>query len=152
QHTFLEAWDQESIDRQLPEADIAFTPFVSRTVFPRATRLRWVQSPAVGVGYLMFPEFRDSPVVLTSARGIRARSIAEHVIGVTFALARRLPHAMRAQAAHHWAQDELEGPGSGVRMLHGMRMGIIGLGSIGMEIARLAAPFGITVTGIRRGG
>src|SRR5262249_60649398 len=49
-------------------------------------------------------------VVLTSARGIRARSIAEHVLMVTIALARRLPHALRAQMAHHWAQEELEGP------------------------------------------
>ena len=49
------------------------------TCFRRATRLRWVQSPAVGVGSLMFPELLASSVVLTSARGIRARAIAEHV-------------------------------------------------------------------------
>ena len=61
------------------------------TCFRRATRLRWVQSPAVGVGSLMFPELIASPVVITSARGIRARSIAEHVLGVTIALARQLP-------------------------------------------------------------
>src|SRR4029450_4700577 len=117
-----------------------------------ATRLRWVQSPAVGVGSLMFPELLASTVVVTSARGIRARAIAEHVIGVTIALARRLPAAMRAQMAHHWAQNELEGPTSGVRALDGLRMGVVGLGSIGMEIVKLAAPFGIRVSGIRRRG
>ncbi|HMJ84856.1 MAG TPA: D-2-hydroxyacid dehydrogenase, partial [Vicinamibacterales bacterium] len=58
--------------------------------------------------------------------------------------------AMRAQMAHHWAQNELEGPTSGVRSLDGLRMGIVGLGSIGMEIVKLAAPFGIRVSGIRR--
>src|SRR5262252_1535326 len=89
QHTFLEAWDREAIRRQLPDADVAFTPFVDRDAFPSATRLRWIQSPAVGVGSLMFPELLASPVFVTSARGIRARSIAEHVIGVTIALARR---------------------------------------------------------------
>jgi phosphoglycerate dehydrogenase-like enzyme len=98
----------------------------------------------------MFPELLASPVVVTSARGIRARAIAEHVIGVTIALARRLPAALRAQAAHHWAQNELEGPMSGVRSLDGMRMGIVGLGSIGKEIVNLASPFGIRVSGIRR--
>jgi phosphoglycerate dehydrogenase-like enzyme len=150
QHTFLEAWDRDTLRRLLPDADVAFTPFVDRDIFPAATRLRWVQSPAVGVGSLMFPELLASPVVVTSARGIRARAIAEHVIGVTIALARRLPAAMRAQAAHHWAQNELEGPTSGVRSLDGLRMGIVGLGSIGREIVNLASPFGIRVSGIRR--
>jgi phosphoglycerate dehydrogenase-like enzyme len=98
----------------------------------------------------MFPELLASDVVVTSARGIRARSIAEHVIGVTIALARRLPVAMRAQIAHRWAQDDLEGPASGVRSLDGLRMTIVGLGSIGMEIVKLATPFGIRVSGIRR--
>ena len=152
QHTFLEAWDRDTLRRLLPDADVAFTPFIDRDVFPAATRLRWVQSPAVGVGSLMFPELLASPVVITSARGIRARAIAEHVIGVTIALARRLPAAMRAQVAHHWAQNELEGPTSGVRSLDGLQMGIVGLGSIGMEIVKLAAPFGIRITGIRRRG
>jgi phosphoglycerate dehydrogenase-like enzyme len=150
QHTFLEAWDREAIRRQLPEADVAFTPFIDRDVFPSATRLRWIQSPAVGVGSLMFPELVASPVIVTGARGIRARSIAEHVMGVTIALARRLPHALRAQAAHRWAQDELEGAASGVRLLSGLSMGIIGFGSIGTEIARLAVPFGIRILAIRR--
>jgi len=150
QHTFLEAWDRDALRRLLPDADVAFTPFVDRDIFPAATRLQWVQSPAVGVGSLMFPELLTSPVVVTSARGIRARAIAEHVIGVTIALARRLPAALRAQAAHHWAQNELEGPTSGVRSLDGMRMGIVGLGSIGREIVNLALPFGIRVSGIRR--
>jgi phosphoglycerate dehydrogenase-like enzyme len=151
-HTFLEAWDRDTLRRLLPEAEVAFTPFVDRDIFPAATRLRWVQSPAVGVGSLMFPELLASPVVITSARGIRARAIAEHVIGVTIALARRLPAAMRAQVAHHWAQNELEGPTSGVRSLDGLQMGIVGLGSIGMEIVKLAAPFGIRISGIRRRG
>src|SRR5438445_13371134 len=83
QHTFLDAWDRDAIRRLLPEADVAFTPFVEREAFPAASRLRWVQSPAVGVGSLMFPELLASPVVLTSARGIRARSIDEHVLGRT---------------------------------------------------------------------
>jgi phosphoglycerate dehydrogenase-like enzyme len=150
QHTFLEAWDRDAIRRQLPDADVAFTPFIDRDAFPAARRLRWVQSPAVGVGSLMFPELHASPVVLTSARGIRARAIAEHVICVVIALARRLPHAFRAQAEHRWAQNELEGAGAGVWSLHGRRLTIVGFGSIGQEVARLAGPFGVQITAVRR--
>ena len=147
QHTFLDAWDRETIRRLLPEADVAFTPFIDRDVFASATRLRWVQSPAAGVGSLMFPELLASPVVLTSARGIRARSIAEHVLGVTIALARLFPATLRAQSSHLWAQEELE---FGARTLQGSRMGIVGLGAIGLEVATLAAPFGFRVTALRR--
>ena len=150
QHTFLDAWDRDALRRLLPAADVALTPFVDRDVFPSATRLRWVQSPAVGVGNLMHPELLASDVVITSARGVRARAMAEHVIGVTIALARQLPLALRAQAAHEWAQDRLEGPESGIRTLAGLRMGIVGLGAIGTEVAKLAAPFGFRVTAIRR--
>ena len=147
QHTFLDAWDRETLRRLLPEADIAFTPFIDRDVFASAARLRWVQSPAVGVGSLMFPELLASEVVLTSARGIRARSIAEHVLGVTLALARQLPATLRAQTAHRWAQEELE---TAAHTLQGARMGIVGLGAIGLEVVKLAAPFGLRVTAIRR--
>jgi phosphoglycerate dehydrogenase-like enzyme len=150
QHTFVDAWDRETLRRVLPDAEVAFTPFVDRDVFPSATRLRWVQSPAVGVGGLMFPELLASDVVITTARGIRARSIAEHILGVTIALARKLPVAIRAQLAHHWAQEELEGPGVDVRTLHGRRMGIVGLGAIGRELVSIAAPFGFRITAIRR--
>jgi len=150
QHTFLDAWDRDAIRRLLPAAEVAFTPFVDRDIFPSAARLRWVQSPAVGVGSLMFPELLASAVVITSARGIRARAIAEHVIGVTIALARRLPIAIRAQAGHRWAQDELEGAAAEVRTLQGRRMGIVGLGAIGLELVKIAAPFGFRVTAIRR--
>ncbi len=150
QHTFLDAWDREALRDLLPQADVAFTPFVDNDQFPSLTRLRWVQSPAVGVGKLMFPEMLASPVVLTSARGIRARSIAEHVLAVTLALARRFPAAFRAQREHRWAQEELEGADVDVRTLQGQRMGIIGLGAIGLEVAKIAAAFGFRVTAIRR--
>jgi D-2-hydroxyacid dehydrogenase (NADP+) len=150
QHTFIDVWDEEGIRRHLPDADVAFTPFVARDIFPSLTRLRWVQSPAVGVGSLLFPEMFGSPVILTSARGIRARAIAEHVIGATIALARQFPAALRFQVAHHWGQDSLEGKSTSIMTIHGRRMGIVGLGSIGKETARLAAALGMHVAGIQR--
>ena len=147
QHIFIEASDRDAIRRLLPEADVAFASYVDRDAFASAARLKWVQSPAVGVGRLMYPELLASPVILTSARGIRARSMAEHVIGVTIALARQFQATIRAQAAHRWAQEELE---AATRTLYGLRMGIVGLGAIGREVVKIAAPFGFRVTAIRR--
>jgi D-2-hydroxyacid dehydrogenase (NADP+) len=150
-HAFLEAWDIDTIRQLLPEADAAFTPYVDRDIFPSLSRLRWIQAPAVGVGSLLFPEMIASAVTLTTARGIRARAMAEHVLGMSIALARQFHVAMRHQAKHEWVQDLLEGGGtSAIRTLEGARMGIVGLGAIGTEVARLAAPFGLRVSAIRR--
>ncbi len=148
QHTFVDVWDRESVAAQLPDADVAFTPYVPRDIFPRLARLRWVQAPAAGVDFLLYPEMIASPIVITSARGLRARPIAEHVLGATIALARRFPLVWRYQAAREWGQDALEQ--SGIRTLRGRRAGIVGLGAIGREIARLMAAFGLRVSGIRR--
>jgi phosphoglycerate dehydrogenase-like enzyme len=95
------------------------------------------------------PELVASRVVLTSARGVRARAIAEHVLGVTIALARQLPLVLRHQSAHHWALNELEAGGA-IRVLQGRRMAIVGLGAIGLEVARIATPFGMRVSAIRK--
>lgn len=153
QHIFLDAWDTDTIRGLLADVDAAFTPYVDRDIFPSLPRLRWIQSPAAGVGSLLFPEMIASGVTLTNARGIRARPIAEHVLGVAIALARQFHVALRHQLKHEWVQDQLEAGGtSTVRALHGARMGIIGLGSIGSEIARVAAAFGMRVSAIRRHG
>jgi phosphoglycerate dehydrogenase-like enzyme len=148
-HTFVEAWSREALRQVLPQADVAFAAFVDRDLVPSLTRLRWVQAPAVGVGHILSPELIASPIVLTNARGVRARAIAEHVMGVTIALARQLALAVRRQVEHVWALDEIETAGT-IRTLQGRRMGIIGLGSIGLEVARLAASFGLRVSAIRR--
>jgi phosphoglycerate dehydrogenase-like enzyme len=147
-HEFMDAWDVDAVRRTLPHVDVAFTPVVDRDVFPLATRLRWIQSSAVGVGHLLYPALVESEVVITNARGVRARPMAEHVLAVTLALARQLPTVLRHQVNHSWAQDLLET--QGLLTLQGRRMGIVGLGSIGMEVARLAAALGLKVSAIRR--
>lgn len=149
EHTFIDAWDREALRRILPEADVAFAAFVDRDIVPTLHRLRWVQAPAVGVGHILSEEFIASPIILTSARGVRARAIAEHVMGVTLALARQLPLLIARQKAHQWTLDEIEASGS-VRTLRNRRMGVIGLGSIGLEVAQLAAGFGMRVSAIRK--
>jgi phosphoglycerate dehydrogenase-like enzyme len=149
QHTFVDAWDQETLDRVLPDADVAFTAAIDRKAFANLPKLQWVQSPAAGVGGMMSDELAASPVIVTSARGIRARAIAEHVLAVTLALARQLHVAILGQREHRWALDEIEDAGA-VRTVRGRQMTIVGLGSIGVEVARLARPVGFRVAATRR--
>jgi D-2-hydroxyacid dehydrogenase (NADP+) len=98
----------------------------------------------------LYREMIESQVMITVARGIRTRAIAEHALGACIALARQFPLAMRRQMARRWAQDELESSTTTIVSLRGRRMGIVGLGAIGGEIARLAAAFGLRVSGVRR--
>jgi phosphoglycerate dehydrogenase-like enzyme len=149
QHTFLDVWDRDGLREALPQGDAAFAAFVDRDIVHSLTRLKWVQAPAVGVGHLLSEELIASPIVLTSARGVRARAIAEHVMGMAIALARQLPWVMAKQRAHEWALDEIEASGS-IRTLYNRRIGIIGLGSIGLEVARAASAFGMRVVAIRK--
>ena len=149
QHTFVDVWDRDALREALPQADVAFAAFLDRDLVPALTRLRWLQAPAAGVTHLLSPELVDSPIIVTSASGVRSRAIAEHVLGVTLALARQLPVVLRRQIDHVWALDELE-TGGGFRTLLGRRMTVVGLGSIGVEVARLASAFGMRVSAIRR--
>jgi phosphoglycerate dehydrogenase-like enzyme len=147
-HTFLHAADDAQALALVPEADIAFSSQIGREHLQAARRLRWIHSPATGVGGMLFKEMLDSPVVLTNSRGMSADVIAEHVVGVTLALFRSLPLAVIRQAEHVWAQDEMSARHS--RTIGGAEVLVVGLGAIGSAVARRMAALGAHVTGIRR--
>jgi phosphoglycerate dehydrogenase-like enzyme len=149
EHTFVRVDDAEAMGEAIVDAEIAFSSLVRASHFAAARVLRWIHSPAAGVGAMLFPAMVASPVVLTNSRGNSAVSIAEHVIAVTLALFRRLPLAFERQRERVWAQDELtlDPP---IRTLRGARVLVVGLGAIGAETARLALAFGADVAAIRR--
>jgi phosphoglycerate dehydrogenase-like enzyme len=149
EHTFVRADSDDAALEAIPDADVAFSSRITRGQFAAARRLRWVHSPAAGVGSMLFPEMVRSNVVMTNSRGNSSVTIAEHVIAVTLALLRDLPLAWRRQSEKVWAQNEFDA-GASIRTLRGRRVLIVGLGSIGGEAARLASAFGATVAGIRR--
>jgi phosphoglycerate dehydrogenase-like enzyme len=142
--------DEEALARVVG-ADVVFGARVRPEQFAAASRLRWIHSPAAGVGNMLFPALVESPVVLTNSRGIASGPIAEHVIAVTLALLRDLPLAWDRQHDRVWAQNEYHARGA-LATLNGSRVLVVGLGSIGAAVARLASAFGAHVTGIRRTG
>lgn len=147
-HTFLQSAGDRAALPVVPEADVIFSGQVTREQFLRAGRLRWIHSPAAGIGGMLFPELVRSDVVLTNSRGMSADTIAEHVLAVTLALFRRLPDAWRSQTAREWAQDAIGARGH--RLIAGSRVLVVGLGAIGSAVARRMALLGAIVTGIRR--
>jgi phosphoglycerate dehydrogenase-like enzyme len=143
---FVDVPRREERPREFADADILFLSQLRPDEFRSAPAVRWIQSPAAGVGSLLFPELRESRVVLTNARGIHGTPMAEHVIGVTVVLFRQIHAAIRRQAAHEWGADRLES----FRSLAGARMAILGLGAVGQAVAHRAAALGMDVVALRR--
>jgi phosphoglycerate dehydrogenase-like enzyme len=149
EHTFVRADSDEETLGRIHDAEVAYSSRITRAHLAAAPRLRWIHSPAAGVGAMLFPEMVASPVVMTNSRGNSSVTIAEHVIAVTLVLLRQLPLAWRRQAERTWAQDEFHA-GASLRTLRGARVLVVGMGAIGGETARLFQAFGARVTGIRR--
>jgi phosphoglycerate dehydrogenase-like enzyme len=106
--------------------------------------LRWYHTLAAGVDRLL-PAFegRDD-LVLTNNSGSYDASIAEHVIASIFAAAKHLPRSFAAQQKREWHDDPHNAE------LRDATLVVVGMGSIGGEVARLARAVGMRVVGVRR--
>ena len=129
------------------EAEAAFGGFSIerlRAFLPSAPKLRWVHTFSAGVDRHV-PELASYPnVVLTNNSGAYDVPIAEHVIAMVFAAAKRVPEHLAAQARHEWQREVPHAE------LRDATLVILGMGSIGSELARLASGVGLRVIGIRR--
>jgi phosphoglycerate dehydrogenase-like enzyme len=149
QHQFLHARNEDEATTLIVDADVAFASELRRPHLAASRRLRWIHSPAVGVGGMLFPEMVASPVVMTNSRGVAAQTIAEHVIACVLALFRKLPLAIRSQDAREWAQGAMAAAPP-IRMLAGSRVLVVGLGAIGAAVAAKMSALGATVGAVRR--
>lgn len=111
-----------------------------------APRLRWIQLHNAGANHLQgLPILGAGDVAITSASGIHATPIAEHCLAMMLAFTCRLPHFRRLQAVARWDRS-----GAASDTLRGQTLGIVGYGSIGRELGRLADALGMTVLAMRR--
>jgi phosphoglycerate dehydrogenase-like enzyme len=109
----------------------------------RAPRLTWVHSASAGVERALTPAARERGVVITHARGVFSRPIAEYVMMMILAVRRKLPGLLELQRERTW--QPLEGG-----ELRDVTVGIVGLGSIGRAVGALATAFGCRVIATRR--
>jgi len=114
--------------------------------------LRWVHSGAAGVGGALYPEMRDSRVVLTNSAGIHAEPIADTVLAMALHFARGLDFAVRAQAERRWDKAPFDAADAPLRETGELTVGIVGLGGIGRAAARRFAALGARVLAVRRSG
>ncbi len=146
---FVHARNADEASRLVIDVDASFSPFLTADMVASAPRLRWVHSSAAAVeGLLPLAALAERGIVVTNARGVQAIPIAEHVMGGLLILSHRFDRTLAAQRERAWIQDELAD--AWPWLLHGQRMTIVGLGTIGVEIAKRAYAFGMRVTGVRK--
>jgi phosphoglycerate dehydrogenase-like enzyme len=122
------------------------------TDLARAPDLRWVQLHMAGVNALQdHPLFRDTTISLTTTSGVHAATIAEYAITVLLALAHRVPRMVEWHQRKGWPRDEDRWRLFVPTEIRGATLGVIGYGSIGRELARIAtSAFGMTVLACKR--
>ena len=134
----------------LAEADVLCSYDIPANAREVAPRLRWLQVPGAGVDSLKSKGLldQDSGLIITSAAGIHATTICEYVFGSMLMFNWNWPQMIRLQSQHIWARSA-SWYKLGRRELIGQTLGIIGVGSIGRQIARLGHAFGMRVLGMR---
>ncbi|MBW3634604.1 MAG: hypothetical protein KY456_16415, partial [Chloroflexi bacterium] len=70
-----------------------------------ARNLRWIHASGAGIERYDLGELAARRIMLTNASGVSAPNMAEHVLGMMIALARRFPQLMRAQTQREWRDD-----------------------------------------------
>jgi phosphoglycerate dehydrogenase-like enzyme len=142
----------DGLPKELPDTDIFVGYSLRAEQLKAARKLKWIHSTAAGVAQLMYPELRDSGIMVTNPSGIFSVPMAEHTMGLLLALARNFPDSVRQQDAARWAQQELWDKPQHLTEINGKVLLIAGYGSIGREVAKRAKVFEMRVWGVTRSG
>lgn len=133
-----------ALDRMLADTEVILAWRLPLNILSRAPRLRWIQGIGAGIDILVRgTDLLQSDVIITSSRGVRSTFMAEFVLFQMLAMARQASRLTANQLARRWE------PFVGLQ-LRGKTLGIVGLGSIGAEIARRAKALDMRVVASRR--
>lgn len=144
----IEHADASTLAERLPSADVLlvwdFTSHAVRRAWPgEGSRPRWVHTASAGVDHLLCPELAASDTVVTNARGVFDRPIAEYTAALVLALAKDLPRTLRLQRERTWRHRE-------TRKVDGTRACVVGSGPIGREITAVLRALGVTTALVGR--
>lgn len=137
----------ESVETNIVDAEVLFAASLKPKQFLAAEKLRWIHSQSAAVNHFMFPELIHSDVLLTNSREVHGAVVAEHVVALIFALAKRIPMAVRFQQKNVWGQEAIWGERP--QDIAGATLGLVGLGAIGRHVAQHASSLGMRVIATR---
>lgn len=145
----IDGSDRETARKHLADSDIVlgWNSLVRELVLSGTARLKWVQNWGAGVERLPLERFRELGIALTNASGVHPYPISEQIFAMLLSYTRGVHTAIRDQENAVWGR--VAAP---LGEAHGKTMGIVGVGAIGSETARLAKAFRMNVLGVRRSG
>jgi len=135
------AKNEEEVGDFIKKTQILLTFRISDDLIKKASRLQWIQSMATGVDSIVNLPSLKKEVLVTSTRGIHGPQMSEMAFLLMLALNRNFPQFVRNQDKEVWERWP-------TKLLNGKKVGILGIGVIGEEIARKSKAFGMTVHGI----
>ncbi len=147
QATLREVREPAALAAALTDTDVlVVTDFRNEALarcWPAHCPVRWVHATSAGVEGLALPAILEGEVLLTNARGVFDRGIAEYVVGAVLLFAKDTLGNLARQQARRWEHRESA-------LIRGSRALIVGAGSIGSEVAQLLRALDMEVTGVAR--
>src|SRR5215469_10593117 len=113
---------------------------VNAGLLTHATKLRVIGRAGVGVDNIELEPATRKGIAVMNTPGANAVAVAEHTIGLMLCMARFLPRASQLMHQGKWEKKSLQGT-----ELRGKTLGIVGLGKIGLEVARRGRAFGMDI-------
>lgn len=147
---FIHIKNPAKLTASLRDAEAFFGYRLDSTQISTGTKLRWIHVPAANVFGFDTAQLREKGILLTNSRGLHAVPIAEHVIGAMLVFSRRFMECWEFQRRHHYGQKDLLNSDPPIGELLNKTVYILGMGSIGKEVARLCKAFGMRVIGSKR--
>jgi phosphoglycerate dehydrogenase-like enzyme len=145
--TIITGRDQEIWKDHIQDAEIlAGWKKGIKDMLPANKSLRWLQTWSAGIDSLPLTAIDAKDITVTSANGVHAFPISETIFGLMLALTRKIHTYVRNQSSKTWHHSNMN------LELHNKTMGLIGVGAIGRETAKIAKAFGMTVLGVRHTG
>ncbi|HUL31246.1 MAG TPA: D-2-hydroxyacid dehydrogenase [Thermodesulfobacteriota bacterium] len=135
------AKSEEEVEDFVKRMDILLTVRISDALLKKASKLQWVHTITTGVDYLINQPSLRKDVLISCSRGIHVPQMSEIALLFMLALNRNLPQFIRNQDKKVWERWP-------TKLLYRKKVGILGIGAIGEEIARKCKAFGMTVFGV----
>lgn len=112
-------------------------------------KLRWIHTPSAAGTSITVLQVGKCNIVVTNSREGHGPVVAEHVMALIFALAKKIPRAARLLQKHRWGQEVIWSEGPRRREIAGSTLGLTGVGSIGRRVAQMASAVGMCVIAVR---
>lgn len=140
---FVTCTDRDELEACVGDVEALLCQRPPKKLLARAEKIKWIMTIGAGVDTVLpNPDLREE-CIITNARGVHIPQIPEFVLGMILALGLRLPEHFRNQANSAW-QMRMR------RIMANQTVGVVGLGTIGREIARMANSIGMRVIGTKK--